>query len=180
MSDVEAELRMLGEKAQAFKQEAHRILARHEAATSRIILLSESYKKLSGLTLQQDELFRQALRCVEHSLFRSAHVMAWAGFADWLQNELMRKWLARLKQVRPNWKVQTVEQLKEQFPEYQHIEACAEVGMCGKTVGKALQGLLNKRNECAHPSSYSPDLNETLGYVSELFKRIEILRTKFP
>jgi hypothetical protein len=41
---------------------------------------------------------------------------------------------------------------------------------------KALHGLLNRRNECAHPSEYFPDLNQTLGYVSELFSRIEWLQ----
>lgn len=41
---------------------------------------------------------------------------------------------------------------------------------------KALHGLLNRRNECAHPSEYFPDLNETLGYIGELFKRIKQLQ----
>ena len=43
---------------------------------------------------------------------------------------------------------------------------------------KALHGLLNRRNECAHPSDYFPDLNETLGYLSELFQRIEYLERR--
>ena len=43
---------------------------------------------------------------------------------------------------------------------------------------KAFHGLLAKRNECAHPTSFYPGLNESLGYVSELLKRIETLQAK--
>jgi hypothetical protein len=55
------------------------------------------------------------------------------------------------------------------------IEAGKEAGAYNRTTMKALHGLLNRRNECAHPSEYFPDLNETLGYVGELFKRIKQL-----
>ena len=43
---------------------------------------------------------------------------------------------------------------------------------------KALHGLLNKRNECVHPSDYYPDVNETLGFISELFTRAETLQKR--
>jgi hypothetical protein len=43
---------------------------------------------------------------------------------------------------------------------------------------KALHGLLSRRNECAHASDYFPDLNETLGYVVELFQRIAYLQKR--
>jgi hypothetical protein len=50
------------------------------------------------------------------------------------------------------------------------------ISLYNKTTMKALHGLLNKRNECAHPSGYFPDFNETLGFIGELFKRIEKLQ----
>jgi hypothetical protein len=43
---------------------------------------------------------------------------------------------------------------------------------------KALHGLLNKRNECAHPSDFYPDMNGSLGYISELLSRVATLQTK--
>jgi hypothetical protein len=43
---------------------------------------------------------------------------------------------------------------------------------------KALHGLLNRRNECAHPSDYFPNFNETLGYLAELFQRVAFLQNK--
>lgn len=165
-------------KASAFEKEAHEILSIHEAAPSRVVLLENTHRQLSGLSIGQDDLFRQALRCIENELFRAAHVMAWAGFADFLEEKLASDGLKKVRQKRPKWNVNTIEQLRENVPEYQLIEVSRDVGLCTKTQTKALLGLLNKRNECAHPSDYHPDLNETLGYVSELLERIRTLRTK--
>jgi len=166
------------ERIHSFEREAHLILSRHETAPSRVVLLEQSYKRLSGLSIIQDELFREALRCVENELFRAAHVMAWAGFMDYLENRVAQGGLPKLKQCRPNWKVKSIEDLREQVPEYQLIEAFSDIGFVTKNEKKSLLGLLNKRNECAHPSNYSPGLNETLGFISELLQRIEILKQK--
>ena len=72
----------------------------------------------------------------------------------------------------------SVEDLREQAPEYQQIEVCREVKFLNKNEAKALFGLLNRRNECAHPSNYSPTLNETLGFISELLSRVSMLQRK--
>ena len=64
------------------------------------------------------------------------------------------------------------------YVEHQIIESTEAIGLCEKSERKALLGLLNKRNECAHPSDFYPGLNESLGYFSELLKRIETLRKK--
>jgi hypothetical protein len=58
------------------------------------------------------------------------------------------------------------------------IDASHDLGLTRKNEVKALQGLLNKRNECAHPSNYFPQLNDTLGYISELLQRIATLQPK--
>ncbi|MFC1912698.1 hypothetical protein ACFLX7_00655 [Chloroflexota bacterium] len=160
---------------QDFKHEAHLILGTHEASKSRVILLEETYNQLGKMSLKQDELFRQALRCVENSLFRASHVMAWAGFIDFLTEILCTNHFANLISVRPNWKFDTIDELREKYTEFDVIEACKEAKVCSKGEKRILHGLLSKRNECAHPSNYYPELNETLGYISELFKRIEKL-----
>jgi len=166
-------------KAKEFEKEAHKILGMHETAPSRIVLLDESYKKIQGLSVDQDELFKQALRCVENKLFRAAHVMAWAGMMDFLGNKLFStKYLPELRKVRPNWNVKNIEQLREEKPEYQIIEACHDVGLFGKTQKKTLHGLLSIRNECAHPSESFPDLNISLGYISNILQRIKLLQKK--
>lgn len=166
------------DRARAFEREAHQVLSVHESTPSRIVLLENTYKRLTALSVRQDELLRQALRCIENELFRSAHVMAWAGLMDFLEEKLASDGLKKLLAIRPGWKVATVEELRETVVEFQLIEATRDLGLCTKTEMKALHGLLNKRNECAHPSDYFPSLNESLGYVSEILQRIGQLQPK--
>lgn len=165
-------------RARAFEREAHTILAVHEAAPSRLVLLEDTYRRLTALTLRQDDLLRQALRCVENELYRAAHVMAWAAFMDFLEEKVATDGLVKLKALHPTWKASSVDELREHVVEHQLIDAARDLGLFGKTEAKALQGLLSKRNECAHPSDYFPGLNETLGYVSEVLNRIGQLQPK--
>lgn len=166
------------ERTRAFEAEAHEILGSHERAPSRIYLLDKTYEDLEHLTLKQDDLFRQAIRCVEHELFRAAHVLAWAAFMDFLQEKLAEDGLRRLGQEYPKWNTSSIEELREEVPEYQLIEAARKLGLCRKSQMKALKGLLNRRNECAHPSDYYPGYNETLGYISEVLNRVRLLQPK--
>jgi hypothetical protein len=171
-------LRDLLTRAHAFENKAHRILARHEAAVSRVITVEDTYRTLTGLSLQQDNLFREALRCVENQLFKAAHVMAWAGFIDYLEDKIIAEYLVGVKAAKPKWSINGKEDLREQVTEHQLIMVCREVKLLGKNEEKAFLGLLNTRNECAHPSSYSPTLNETLGFISQLFNRIHTLQQR--
>jgi hypothetical protein len=159
----------------SFREAAHKILGIHEAATSRVVILDHAYKELAALSVRQDELIRQALRCAENRLFRAAHVMVWAAIMDFIEEQIERKGLRSLKKVRPNWKISSIQDTRELYPEYQIIEAGRDMGLYSRSLCKALHGLLNKRNECAHPSDYFPDLNQTLGYISEIINRIEMI-----
>lgn len=171
-------LRGLKQRASAFEGEAHQILSRYETSKSRVVV-DQTHRRLKGLSLQQEELFREALSCIEGGNFRAAHVMAWAAFADFLEQMLASDGLTKLKSVRSGWsKYATMEQLRENVPEHQLIEAALDVGLLSKSEMKTILGLLSKRNECAHPGSYLPGLNEALGYVSELLRRVERLQTK--
>src|SRR3989442_11936213 len=134
-------------RVRAFERDAHRILAVHEAAPSRLVLLEDTYKKLGALTLRQDDLLRQALRCIENELYRAAHVMAWAAFMDFFEEKLASDGLVKLHSARPAWTSTAMEDLLEKVPEFQIIEAAHASGLCQKNEAKALQGLLNKRNE---------------------------------
>ena len=160
----------------AVTRDAHVTLAIQETSKSQIVLLEQTYSKLKGLSLKQDELFRQSLRCAENALFRASHVMAWSGFMEFFQEKRATKKFNKLKKARPAWKLHSVEDLREQYSEFSIIEASRDSALCSKTEMKALHGLLSKRNECAHPSSFYPGLNETLGYISELFQRVETLK----
>jgi len=172
-------VRRFRRKAHAFEDEAHQILSIHESSPSRIVSVDETRRRLDVLSLQQDELFHQALACTERGIFRAAHVMAWAGFMDFLEQKLASDGLVKVKSKRTEWsKYGTIEEIRENVPEFQLIEASRDVGLLSKSEAKILLGLLSKRNECAHPSGHEPGLNESLGYISDLLSRIERLCAK--
>jgi len=174
---MESDLSDILRGLQRLEVDARTVLARHEDSGDRKISLERSYEKLDQLPVGQDELFREALRAVEHGLYRASHVLAWAGFVDYLHNYLFRDGGGAIQAARPKWALAGPEDLRE-WAEFQVIEAGRDASFYNRTLMKALHGLLNKRNECAHPSDFLPDLNETLGYLSELFKRIEYLGKK--
>lgn len=167
-------------RLETFKNDAHKILGQLESSKSRTITLDDSYRKLSGLSVKQDELFRQALRCVENELFRAAHVMAWAGLIDCLHALVESDGFVKLNAARPRWSINSVEQLGESQTEYALIEALEAMNVIGRAEKKALQGMLSKRNECAHAGSYFPGFNETLGYIAEVFSRLTRISHRHP
>ena len=164
--------------ARAFERDAHRILARHEAAISRVITVEDTFERLTTLSLKQDQLFLESIRCIENQHFRAAHVMAWAGFMDYLENKMVDEYLSDIQTERPNWSINTVDDMREQATDFELITTGRRVKFLGKSQEKAFKGLLNTRNECAHPSDYSPNLNETLGFVSQLLNRIGTVGNK--
>jgi len=115
---------------------------------------------------------------VENGLFRAAHVMGWAAFMDFLEEKFQSDGLAKLRAARLSWKGATIEEMREYVPERQLVEATKDLGLATKNEMGALVALLNRRNDCAHPSSYYPQLNETLGYLSEVMQRISHLKDK--
>jgi hypothetical protein len=157
--------------------EARAILAKHEATPERVVTLEQSYDKLDALSIDQDELFREALRATESGLFRAAHVLAWAGLIDFLHHYLWDNFQAELAVERPKWTVNAAEDLRD-YTDHQVIETGKIVKAYSNPMMKALHGLLNTRNECAHPSDFYPALNDALGYLSSLLQRIKTLQSK--
>jgi hypothetical protein len=105
--------------------------------------------------------------------------MGWAAFMDFLEEKLASDGLTKVHLARPAWaKWPTMDDIRENISEHQIIEAARDVKLLNKAETKALIGSLSRRNECAHPSGYSPGLNEGLGFVGELFKRIEDIRPR--
>ena len=167
-------------RATAFQSEAHQILAGAEASTSRVVTLSETYAKLGLLNARQDALFRQALDCTTHAFYRAAHVLGWAAFMDYVQERMNLDGLTAVRREQPSWKAASLDELREHVAEFQQLEVAKKIGLLSKNTLKALHGLLNKRNESAHPGTSEPDLNETLGFLTELIRRAEGLRNATP
>ena len=164
----------------AFERDAHRILATHEGSKSRTITLEQTYEQLATLTVKQDRLLKQSLECIEYGLYRAAYVLAWAALMDFLEEKLAKDNFVGLKKVREKWKgVHSLDNLRENHSDYQIIGALQALDFCTENEEKALKALLTQRNESAHPSDYEPELNETLGYVSQILKRIGTLQKRW-
>jgi hypothetical protein len=163
-----------------FHAEANAAFSQIETSKARKFSLDRSYEILKGLSLKEDELFRQSLRCVELEVYRGAHILAWCGFFDMVLRLLETDNFAALKAARPNWTFTNKEELGESVSEHQIVESLRLLSITSKADQKALIGLLSRRNECAHPTGYFPDLNQTLGFISELFQRVENLQKKYP
>lgn len=160
-------------RVQRFERAAHDLLSQYEDAPSRVISLAETRKQIGILNLKQNELLEESIRALENGLYRPAIVMAWAAFMDFLQEKLNADGLTKVRTARPKWsKCLSLSEFRENVTEFHMLEVARTLDLLTKAEHKALQGLLSKRNECAHPSGYRPGLNETLGYISELLNRI--------
>jgi hypothetical protein len=151
-------------------------LAKREKSSHRVITLEESFAKLAALTLKQDALMTEALRCLEYGLYRPAHVAAWAACIDFCHEwAAVSHRMKRIQAARPKWVLVDAGDFRLQT-DFAFFEALKAAGLLTNTVMKAMHGLLNKRNECAHPEDYVPTINDSLGYVDELMKRIAALQ----
>lgn len=162
---------------QQLDQEIQSILSTYESSPSRVITLERSYEDLDTLSLAQDELFREALRAVEQGLYRAAHVLAWAGFMDWLHHFFADHHLKPIQEALPKWKIKKPEDFRE-HSDFQVIDAGKSARVYVDSTKRSLHGNLDRRNECAHPSDYFPDLNMSLGYISDLINRIKRMTPK--
>ncbi len=98
---------------------------------------------------------------------------------DFLEQKLADDNFMKLNKVREKWKIHSIDDLRDSRSDYQIVDAIRSLELCTKTEEKALKGLLSRRNECAHPTDYEPELNQTLGYVSEILQRIQGLRRRW-
>ena len=169
----------LAAAVETFKCEAESIFGFSETSVHRTADLSKSYAAIDSLTVNQADMLRQSLRCVEVGVFRAAHVLGWACLADFLQQMADSDGYVALNNRYPNWNIQSLDDLREKVGEFNLIDAMHGSGMLTKAEKKALHALLNKRNECAHPTDYYPDLNQSIGYIAECINRLDGLVKKY-
>lgn len=165
--------------AENFRREAETIFGFSETSIHRTANLAASYAAIDSLTVNQVGMLRQALRCVEVGVYHAAHVLGWACLADFLQQMAASDNFQALNSKYPNWKIQNLDNLRDKVSEFNLIESMFHSGMITKSEKKALQAMLNKRNECAHPTEYFPDLNQSTGFIAECISRLNALIEKY-
>lgn len=166
-------------RAALFQTEANALLETYEDAHgARVIKLGDLANKLTVLNARQECLFRQAIQCAKYGVYLAAHVMAWAALMDLYEERLGSDGLAAVRREYPNWKASTLEELRESVNEYQLIEAGWRVALLSKGERKSMHGHLHTRNQAAHPTSFDPGINETLGYIEALTKLAKAIGDK--
>lgn len=162
------DIRIWTQRVAKAREEAHRLLAQHEQASSRVIILEQLIRQLSGLPVNVQDYFREAASCLEYNLLRAAIVMAWAGHFHAFSESLYRTYEEGIRRNRPKWKFRNLTELKDQIAEAQILDVGKEVGFITRSQLRVLHGHLSTRNQCAHPTPYRPSLNSAIGYVDDM------------
>ncbi|MCX7021975.1 MAG: hypothetical protein NTW26_06850 [bacterium] len=165
-----------------FEDKITEILSTHETSKRRSVQLSKTLKRLKLLTVKQKEFFDQSIQCIQHKydLFKSAHVMAWAGFIDFLQEKLCSDGCMKIKSYnnKKYCNINNAQELRDELPsEYQQIVLAKSISYINEKERIAFLALLDKRNWCAHTGiyAYKANLSSSLSYVLELFDYLEDL-----
>lgn len=153
------------------RKDAHLVLASHESSKSRVILLEDLVKSMSGAPVDVQDYFREAIDCLENGLNRSSIIMAWAGHFSLFSEKLLLNHQNDIHCARPKWSFTDLADLKEQVPESQILDVARDVGFIGKALLKMKQGQLSVRNQCAHPTLFRPNMNTAIGYVDDMIQQ---------
>ena len=151
------------------------VLATVDAARTRIVTVESLYGQLGGLSQDQRSFLTLAIEAARHGIYRAAVIMAWAAVVDRLQYIHDDDGYAQLGAKRKKWSVVSVEDLREQVPDYQLIDATRDTGFVNKAQAKTLHGMLNARNRAAHPGPFNESLNSTLGYLEDVLSELGAL-----
>lgn len=154
------------------QEAAREILGDHEEAPSRVIELQESFERLRGLPVDVAEYYREALQALQVGCYRAAMVFAWAGFIYTLAAKLVQGYQAELAADYSKWRFATTEELFDSAAEFQVLEAAKKCGLIKNQDMLIYKGWLSTRNQCAHPTLFTPTRNSSLGYVDGVLTEV--------
>lgn len=158
-------------RAEQARSAAHQALAHHESAASRIVLLEDLAKSLSGTPVDVQDYFSEAISCLEGKLYRSGVVLSWAGFFHVFAENLFAQHETDIRAKRLKWTFKDLDELKETRAESQLIIVAKDVKFINRAACRKLDGQLAERNQCAHPTLYRPSMNAAIGYVDDMIRQ---------
>lgn len=153
------------------RRAAHRALAKHESAASRVVLLEDLAKTLSGAPVDVQDYFSEAISCLENELYRSGITLAWAGHFHVFSEACYRKYEVEIRAARPKWTFKDLIELREAVTESHFLTVAKDVKFTSKAQLRILDGQLSQRNQCAHPTLYRPSMNAAIGYVDAMIRQ---------
>lgn len=158
-------------KASKARRAAHQALSKHESAASRVVLLEDLAKSLSGTPVDVQDYFSEAIACLEGELYRSGVILAWSGHFHVFSEVCYQQHEADIRAARPKWAFKDLAELKELAAEAQLLTVAKDVKFISKAQLRILDGQLSQRNQCAHPTLYRPSMNAAIGYVDDMIRQ---------
>jgi hypothetical protein len=158
-------------RATQARRAAHHALAKHESAASRVVLLEDLTKSLSGTPVDVQDYFSESVTCLEGELYRAAIVLAWAGHFHVFSEVFYQKHEADIRSARTNWTFKNLAELKESHTESQLLIVAKDVNFMTRAQLRIRDGQLSQRNQCAHPTLYRPSMNAAIGYVDDMIRQ---------
>ena len=159
------------ERARSAERKAHGILAMHEAAHSRVVLLENLSHQLNGTPKDVQDYFQEAIECLQSRLYRAGVITAWSGHIYMFSKSLYQKHEDDIHTKHPKLEFTNLDELIEKNPESRILDFGKDVGFINRSIWRVLQGQLSERNQCAHPTKYRPSMNEAIGYVDKLINQ---------
>lgn len=138
-----------------------------DGPTTALAVPSVGPPAMSGLVSLTRSLI-EALHCVEHGLYRPAHVSAWNGLIATVLSMLAADGFSAVHELRPAWKVGNTDDLARRMSGAMHLDWMFQLGLCTDDERDSLDDLLRRRNDCAHPSDFEPTRDEALTYVTDV------------
>jgi hypothetical protein len=132
-------------------------------------------REVAALSAMSSAEFVTAHQSLEQSLLRPAHVAAWNGYIALALMRMANDDFDALRKVRPKWAVTSVEDLAMRTPGRTLIDLLVELELVDADQEFALAELQQRRNDCAHPTSFAPTLAQTRAYLDDILDRALVL-----
>ncbi|MCW2800501.1 MAG: hypothetical protein JWQ70_1973 [Aeromicrobium sp.] len=145
-------------------------------------------REVAALSEVSSAEFSTAHLALEYKLMRPAHVAAWNGYVALALMRMANDDFHALRRIRPKWDVTSIEDVAMRTPGRTLIDLLVELRIVGADQEFALAALLQRRNDCAHPTSFEPTIEQTADYLDDILDRglalaqqpIELALAEFP
>ena len=119
----------------------------------------------------RQDYFREAICCLKGKLYRSAIVVAWAGYFHVFSGALYNKHETAIRVARPKWSFKDMPELRDAIGKSHLLIVAKDVKFITKAQLRIYDGQLSERNQCAHPTLYRPSMNAGIGYVDAMIRQ---------
>jgi hypothetical protein len=128
-------------------------------------------RDVAALSAMSSAEFVSAHEALEQNLLRPAHVAAWNGYVALALMRMANDDFEALRRARPKWTVTSIEDLAMRTPGRTLIDLLVELQLVDGDQEFALAELQQRRNDCAHPTSFAPTMEETRAYLDDILDR---------